>query len=214
MIGAQYVRLGEVAGTLLEISGTPALVPRRGRESGWVTGELFQVSPEHLQTLDATAESLQENGGSNYQRVRMKVYLPGSPILQGEAWVWQWTDTAETGRIIRSGDWTDVSHPRPFPLFTLIAGLCLMGFVVSLAGIDSVFPAVGPVPRYRQALVFCVAMVPVAACVSAWWGLRRRERYELLSLLVMILAALVSLPLGLAIIVELISRFIGLFQAR
>ena len=211
MIGAGYVRMGEVAGTLLEISGTPALVPRREREKGWVTGELFNVSPDHLQALDAMGESSHETGGSNYQRVRMQIYLPGSPILQGEAWVWQWIDPASTAPIVRSGDWTDVSHPRPAPWCTLIAGLCLVGFFVSLGAVNSAFPALGTVRLYRQILFLFVAMVPIVACVTAWWGLRRRERYEFFTVLIVVVAALASLPLGLAIVVEIISRFIGLF---
>jgi hypothetical protein len=95
-------------------------------------------------------------------------------------------------------------------LCALIAGLCLAGFFGSLHEIESTFHAFR-VPLYRHALFLFVAMVPIVACVTAWWGLRRRERGELFTMLVLVAAALISLPFGLAIIVEIVSRFIGLF---
>lgn len=203
--------MGEVAGTLLEMSGSPGLVPRRGREKGWVTGDLFEVTQDHLETLDATAESSDEAGGVNYTRVRMQIYLPGSPTNQGEAWVWQWNDPASTARIVRSGDWMDISHPRAAPWCTIIAGLCLLGFFASMHDLNSTFPALGAGPRYRQALFLFVSMVPIVACITAGWGFLRRERCEVITVLVMVVGAVISLPFGLAIIVEGISRLVRLF---
>ncbi len=207
MEGARYVRLGEVAGTLLEISGVPALVPRRG-SGGWVTGELFQMSPDLQHALDAIGESAAETGGSCYQRVRMKVYQPGTPNLLGEAWVWQRIDSATTGRVVRSGDWMDVSHPRPAPWCTLTATACLIGFFVSLGDFTSSSPAMLAAPLYRRALVYLISVIPAVACVTAWWGLRRRERYEFLAVLVLVVSALLALPLGLSMGVEIIEWLI------
>ncbi|RYD64172.1 MAG: gamma-glutamylcyclotransferase [Verrucomicrobiaceae bacterium] len=206
MIGAEYLRMGEVAGTLLEVSGTPALVPRRGREKGWVTGELFEVSPDQLKALDATGEAEDETVGNSYKRVRMQVYLPGSPIAQGEAWVWQWAGD-DAGRVVRSGDWLDVSRPRPGPWFTVAAAICVIGFFPAFGSIPPSSPVSTSPPLYRELRVLFVQAIPMVACVMAWWGLRRRERYEFLGALVLVVSALLSV-LGLIVSAEVVLRLI------
>lgn len=193
MIGAKYVRIGEVAGTLLEISGTPALVPRRGRESGWVTGELFQVSPDRLHSLDTGGESASETGSSGYQRIRTDVYQPGSRQLLAVAWVWQWTGPAETGRVVGSGDWLDVCRPRQAPWFTVAAAICVIGFFPAFGAIPPSSPVSASSPLYRQLHVLFVQAIPMVACVMAWWALRRRERYEVFGVLVLAVSTLLSI---------------------
>ena len=63
-------------------------------------------------------------------------------------------------------------------------------------------------PLYRRALVYLISVIPAVACVTAWWGLRRRERYEFLAVLVLVVSALLALPLGLSMGVEIIEWLI------
>lgn len=206
MSGSKYAKMGEVAGSLFEVSGTPALVPRRGSEKGWVTGELFEVSPDQLKALDAAGEAEDETGGNSYNRVRMQFYLPGSPVVEGEAWVWQWAGDA-TGRLVRSGDWLEVARPRPGPWFTVAAAICLIGFFPAFGSIPSASPVSTSPPLYRELRVLFVQAIPMVACVMAWLALRRRERYEFLGALVLVVSGLLSV-LGLIVSAEVVLRLI------
>lgn len=181
MDGAEFVGRGEVTGRLVAVSWYPGLVP--GALGEWVTGDVFEVSPEHLRKLDEyEGLAAGEVEGSEYRRVRVKVYIAGQQGLLGEAWVWQWIGPVDEAKMIRSGDWMDVEHPRPAPWLTLVALGCLLALPAGLAA--RVITKFSAMPWLSSAIIVGALISPFIALVATNFGNLRRERWGKLRSLV------------------------------
>lgn len=200
MDGAEFVGAGEVAGELVAISWYPGLVP--GRAGRWVTGDVFEVSEEHLRKLDEyEGLAAGEVEGSEYRRVRMTVYAAGLQTPLGDAWVWQWIGPVDKNRIIRSGDWMDVDRPRPMALFTLVAVCCLLALPLGLGAGLVTGVSDSWADRKLSVLIMAGAVVfPVMALMAAYYGQKRREKWRTLRWIVASVSAILA---GLFLIVLL-----------
>jgi gamma-glutamylcyclotransferase (GGCT)/AIG2-like uncharacterized protein YtfP len=110
MEAAEFVGRGRMEGRLHVISWYPGLVVGHG--SGWVVGELYRVTPEHLGALDAfEGISAGEVEGAEYRRVVVPVLLEGAIFEESvEAWAYEWTGPVDEERWIPSGDWLSVAE--------------------------------------------------------------------------------------------------------
>ena len=208
MEGAEFVGAGEVSGELVAISWYPGLIP--GRAGRWVTGDVFEVSPEHLRRLDEN-EGLAagEVEGSEYRRIRMKVYAAGLQTSFGEAWVWQWIGPVDRNRIIRSGDWMDVDRPRPVALFTLVGVCCLLALPLGLAAGVVTGISDSLADRRLSALIIAGAAVfPLMALLAAYCGQKRRERWRTLRWIVASVSAILA-ALSLIILLRGVAYYWG-----
>lgn len=169
MDGAEFVGRGRAEGKLYAISWYPGLV--LGRNSGWVTGEVYRVSPEQLRALDEfEGISANEIEGAEYRRVGADVALDGMPYddtLHCSAFEWKGPVVQE--RRIPSGDWLEVIEPRPRPVFTT---LCLAFAVCCLPSLGGVFWIAN-----GFAAVLLILGVPGCGMISGWVGQRRNERW-------------------------------------
>jgi gamma-glutamylcyclotransferase (GGCT)/AIG2-like uncharacterized protein YtfP len=107
MAGAEFVGKGRVEGKLYVISWYPGMV--LGRESGWVTGEVYRVSPEQLRALDEfEGISANEMEGAEYRRVGADVILDGMPCDDTlHCHAFEWNGPVAEERRIASGDWLE-----------------------------------------------------------------------------------------------------------
>ena len=169
MDGAEFVGQGRVEGKLYAISWYPGLV--LGRDMGWVTGEVYRVTPQQLRALDEfEGISANEMEGAEYRRVGADVTLDGMPYddtLHCNAFEWKGPVSEESR--IASGDWLEVIEPRPRPVFTT---LCLAFAVCCLPSLGGVFW----MPNGFAATLLLFG-VPGCGMISGWVGQRRRERW-------------------------------------
>ena len=100
---AECLGTGLVRGGLYVIDWYPGLVldPSGSR----VAGEVYRVSPDLLEELDAF-EGAAGTPGSEYHRVRTDVTSPDGERRE-HVWVWEFRMPVEESRRIVSGDWID-----------------------------------------------------------------------------------------------------------
>ncbi len=188
MEGAEFVGRGRVAGRLFRISWYPGMV--LDKDAGWVTGDLFRVSPEQLGKLDEyEGLAAGEVEGSEYRRTMVTVYQSDFPDASWNAWVWEWTGPVDREKIVTSGDWMDVEQPRQAPWFTATAGICLLGFPVGIV--------MSALTRYygsaaadvvRNVLSMGVLLSPFTALWATYLAKRRRERAEVARIMIFVFA--------------------------
>ncbi len=192
MDGAEFVADAEVAGKLVAITWYPGLVP--GKADQWVKGEVYYVSPDHLRALDEyEGLAAGEVEGSEYCRTRMKAYPIGSQNAWGEAWVWQWLGEVDEKRVVESGDWMDFEHPRPAAWFTCVALGCLVAFFVFLLNVPDPHSRSRPLTPMDRLTAQLVFGSPVVAFLIAWFAGRRREKWQPLRRVVVVVSACLSL---------------------
>jgi gamma-glutamylcyclotransferase (GGCT)/AIG2-like uncharacterized protein YtfP len=97
MAGAEFIAAGTVRGRLYGIDWYPGLaLDETGDE---VTGEVYQVSAELLENLDAFE-------GPEYRRVRVMIMLADES--RQDAWLWEWLGACDENQRILSGNWLSV----------------------------------------------------------------------------------------------------------
>lgn len=97
MAGAEFVAAGTVRGRLYGIDWYPGLVlDETGDE---ITGEVYQVSAELLENLDAFE-------GPEYRRARVMITLADES--RQDAWLWEWLGACDENQRILGGDWLSV----------------------------------------------------------------------------------------------------------
>ena len=182
MEGARFISTAKVEGALYAISWYPGLI--RGKDFGYVIGEVYQVGPEQMRALDEfEGLSAGEIEGSEYRRVKVPVFLDGIPF-EGRrlAWAYEWKGPVDDEKRIGSGDWLDVVQPRPPALFTWIAVGAAAGGVLNLAGlllaeISLLLSIHRPLLELMQATLYVFPLVGIA---SASFADRRREDFAIL----------------------------------
>ena len=198
MEGAELLDCGDIEAKLYDAFGEPALV--LVQDSGWVTGEFYRVTPEHLARLD-DYHGLNEAG---CPRRRARVVGWRHVAKDSTVWAWEWIALPDGAILVQSGNWWDRLYPRVAPWFTWVAALCL-GFLPAglIAGIfvpRSAFRYPGSPPsNAAQALGTAFSMLailaPFAGLGAVYFAFRRREgwtafRYIILVLLVLACAML------------------------
>jgi gamma-glutamylcyclotransferase (GGCT)/AIG2-like uncharacterized protein YtfP len=187
MAGAVYVAKGSVPGMLYGLPDGPALVS--GDEySPRVTGDLYRVTPEHLQKLDELdGLAPEEREASDRRRCRVTVKCFFNPGDSWTAWAWVWDGPTDPGQRIQSGDWLQEYRPdlserlRRYPWFTLIGMICLISVPVWIVVAPITTYYKSPLARLiRDAMVLVAALSPFAAVYSLWLARRRGESDGLL----------------------------------
>lgn len=98
---ADFVASATVRGRLYRIDWYPGLLLDDSGDD--VIGELYQVSAEIMESLDAFE-------GPEYRRVMTEVQSGGDHRSPQAAWVWEWLCPCDEKQRILSGDW--LSPPR------------------------------------------------------------------------------------------------------
>ncbi len=101
--GAEFVAPARARGVLYDFGEYPGL--RLDAEAGWVTGEIFEVTPEALAGLDEW-EGIDPaaSDAGEYRRVRAAVVRADG--VAEECWVYEAREGACAGRlVIAAGDW-------------------------------------------------------------------------------------------------------------
>lgn len=181
MEGAKWLGVRFVRGRMYQIDWYPGLV--LDPEGDWVTGEVWEVTPDKLAELD-------EYEGEEYRRVRTRpawtkdsaeafnLELEPQPV-----WLWEWTGPVDADSRVRTGDWLDVERPRQPPFFTTLGCLSFIvipgGCAMLLEFVRRVFPAV-----WEWGVEVVAAgvwlLTPVAAWILSNWAEKRREPGEVL----------------------------------
>lgn len=200
MDGAVFLSRGTVPGTLYRLGDGPVLVS--GDEtSRRVTGDVYRVSPDHLQNLDEL-EGLNPEKREQSDRRRSQVLVQGAGN-QGDtwiAWAWIWNGARDPGKRIRSGDWLQEYRPgvsgklQVYPWFTMIGMICLGSFLLCL----SINDLIGKDDSLLARIVpFGAALSPFAALSALWIASRRGEKdgglFEFLVALSLIVAVVVAI---------------------
>jgi len=182
MAGAVYVAKGTVSGMLYRSADGPALVSRDD-DSPRVTGDLYRVTPEHLQELDeldGLAPENREKADRRRSRVTVRCFYNAGDSWT--AWAWVWHGPVDPAQRIQSGDWLQEYRPglserlRRYPWFSLIGVICLISFPmwILVAPITSYYTS--PLARLtRDAMILGGAFSPFAAAYSLWLAKRRGE---------------------------------------
>jgi gamma-glutamylcyclotransferase (GGCT)/AIG2-like uncharacterized protein YtfP len=183
MDGAVYVAKGTVPGMLYRLPEGPGLVD--GDEySLRVTGDLYRVTPDHLQKLDEL-DGLDSESREKSDRRRRRVtvqcfYNSGDSWV---AWAWVWNGPTDPEQRIQSGDWLQEYRPgfserlRRYPWFTLIGLICLISFPVWMLAAPVTGYYKTPLARVvGNAMALGGALSPFAAVFSLWLAKRRGER--------------------------------------
>ncbi len=200
MEGARFVETGKLRGRLYRIDWYPGLV--LDAEAGWVMGDLFRVSPEHLRQLDGY-EGLAEGEiqGSEYRRVVAGVHSADFPGFPRGAWVWEWIGPIDRERMIVSGDWMDVEQPRRAPWFTAISGICLLAFPAGIVMGAAVSYSGSALEEIAEVMFLIGALLsPFLAFWAGYLANRRREGMEGVRMAIFIFAMVAG---TLAVIVAL-----------
>ena len=184
MEGAEFIAKGTVPGTLYRLPGGPGLVSG-GLTEPRVTGEVYRVSPDHLQRLDQLdgIDPESEVSGDRRKR-RVMVHSLSNAGESWEAWAWEWTGPVDPVQWVPSGDWMDEERPRLsdrlrlYPWFTLIGLICLVSCPLWLLGAS--IPSsryMGPRAWYIDDVMAIGGLLsPFAAAFSLWLARRRGER--------------------------------------
>ncbi len=106
-----YLGKGRVAGVIYWIDWNPSLVypALLCGGSGWVQGELFLVSEDCLEELDAF-EGVVPSEDDDYRRVEVEVLMEDG--TEKTAWVWEWQGELGGAEILEDGDWLN-HEPDP-----------------------------------------------------------------------------------------------------
>jgi gamma-glutamylcyclotransferase (GGCT)/AIG2-like uncharacterized protein YtfP len=183
MEGAEFIAKGSVPGMLYRLPGGPGLV-RGELTSPRVTGELYRVTPGHLQRLEALDGGDPESKAKGEsRRTRVLVHSLAIAGESWEAWAWEWTGPIDPVQRIRSGDWLIEKRPclsdrlRLFPWFTLIGLICLVSFPLWMLAAPITGYYKSPFARLiRDAMAVGGLCSPFAAAFSLWLARRRGER--------------------------------------
>lgn len=102
MAGGRFMGKATFAGKLFRVSWYPGMI---ADVQGCVQGEVFEVSPALLASLDAF-EGLPTGSlvGDEYRREKVTVRLDDGRVM--EAWSWLWIAGVEGLKEIPSGDWS------------------------------------------------------------------------------------------------------------
>ena len=189
MKGWTRVSLGVVRGRLVKIGWFPALVLDPAAKT-WVWGDVFRVEAHQLRTL-LEYEGVAAGEDSDYRlaETEASTYVGG-----GFSWnvrLWAWTGPLDQAVPVPSGDWIDVECPRPAPLFTWVAGACVLGMPALILSSLGVSSSVGEL--VGTLLFFGGLLSPLAGWVSLYWAGCRRERAELLRIWVMLVLFFASI---------------------
>lgn len=182
MAGAVYVAKGTVPGILYRLPEGPGLVSGDDY-SPRVTGDLYRVTPDHLQKLDELdgldPESREK---SDRRRCRVTVQCFYNPGDSWTAWAWVWNGATDPEQRIRSGDWLQEYRPglaerlRRYPWFTLIGMICLISFPLWIVAAPITSYYKSPLARLTSnAMLLGGALSPFAAVYSLWLAKRRGE---------------------------------------
>ncbi|MCW1887839.1 gamma-glutamylcyclotransferase [Luteolibacter flavescens] len=190
MAGAVYVAKGTVPGMLYGLADGPALVSG-GEDSARVTGDLYRVTPEHLQKLDdldGLAPDERETSDRRRGRVAVKCFFNSGDSWT--AWAWVWHGPVDPGQRIQSGDWLRESRPglteglQRYPWYSLIGTICLVSFPIWLLAAPLTSYYTSPLARFtHDAMLIGGALSPFAAVYSLWLAKRRGESDRLLGCL-------------------------------
>ena len=96
MADAGFVAAGTVRGRLYRIDWYPGLI--LDDDAGAIVGEIYQVSPERLKSLDRFE-------GPDYRRVRVTVYCTDGESSTVNAWIWEWLGATDESARLPAGDW-------------------------------------------------------------------------------------------------------------
>jgi gamma-glutamylcyclotransferase (GGCT)/AIG2-like uncharacterized protein YtfP len=184
MEGAEFLAMGTVPGTLYRLPGGPGLVSGELTEPR-VTGEVYRVSPDHLQRLDKLDGGDPEvKARDERHRTQVLVHSLANAEESWEAWAWEWTGAVDPVQWVRSGDWMDEERPRLperlrlYPWFTLIGLICLVSCPLWLVG-ASIPASHYKVPRawyIDDAMAIGGLLSPFAAAFALWLARHRGER--------------------------------------
>jgi gamma-glutamylcyclotransferase (GGCT)/AIG2-like uncharacterized protein YtfP len=175
------VSLGVVRGRLVKVGWFPALVLDPAAET-WVWGDIFRVEEHQLRSL-LGYEGLSAGEERDYclEEAEASSYVGGG--LSWNVRLWAWTGPLDQAVPVPSGDWLDVECPRPAPLFTWVAGACVLAMPALVLSSFGVRSSAG---ELVEALLLLGGLVsPFAGWVSLYWAGCRRERAELLQIWVM-----------------------------
>jgi gamma-glutamylcyclotransferase (GGCT)/AIG2-like uncharacterized protein YtfP len=183
MAEAVYVAKGTVPGMLYRLVDGPALVSGDD-DSPRVTGDLYRVTPEHLQKLDELdGLDPESRERSDRRRIRVMVKCFYNAGDSWTAWAWVWHGPVAPEQRLQSGDWLLEERPglserlRRYPWFSLIGVICLVVFPMCflLAPITSYYKS--PLARLtRDVMLIGAVLSPFAAVYSLWLAKRRGER--------------------------------------
>ena len=100
MAGAERLGAAQVRGHLYDIGTYPGLIAG----DGWVSGEIYRLSPDHLHRLDAVEEFVPGDPiASLYWRDRMEVMH--GVLAQQCVWVYRYNRSVEGLQHISQGDY-------------------------------------------------------------------------------------------------------------
>ena len=128
MEGAEFVRDGFVRGRLYRVDWYPAIV--LDDKAGWVKGELWKATSEHLAALDEFEGGEYERVEASVRQVSLDTYFHEWQDNDRIAWIWAWREGVDQLALIESGDWMDVECPRQKSLYTFMGCLSLIALPV------------------------------------------------------------------------------------
>lgn len=104
MESSRFVAEGLVRGTLVKVDWYPGLV--LGGE-GWVRGEIYEVTPETLASLDEfEGVGVEGDRDGEYRRITAEVRLEDGSLT--ECLVYEWLKGITDYEVVTNGDWSTV----------------------------------------------------------------------------------------------------------
>jgi len=211
MVDADPVCPGLVQGKLFEISSSPALVP--AESGGFVTGELYRVSPQLLEELAGAEFPEAERGAGFVSKIPVMVRPYNLGQAEVGAWSWIWTGPTQGCPLVKEGDWIEGSIPRPAPLLTIVAFICLFFSpvgAIAMALFAYSMPSGSMGLGDGMFMAFSV-LSPVAGLGATYLAGRRREQWGGVRGFLFVLLSVASIPalvLSISLVFHLARSFV------